>query len=63
MSDVGLNRSGGTPTPAGRPVPQFNFTLLFNTNLTSTSTAASQFSEALLFVDEPAPATASYPTK
>ena len=33
---------------------QFNFTLLFNTNLTSTPTAASQFSEALLFVDEPA---------
>ena len=45
--------TGGTPTPAGQPVPQFNFTLFLSTNVTSKLTAASDFSEALLLVDDP----------
>ena len=48
--------TGGTPTPAGDAVPQVNFTVFINTNLTSKITASSgttNFNEALLLVDEP----------
>jgi len=52
--DLTLNCTGGTPTPAGQAFPQFNFTVLLNTNVTGRITGQSEFSEALLFVDEPA---------
>lgn len=48
--------TGGTLTPAGSPVPQVNFTVTLNTNLTShitQHTASADFSEALVLVDEP----------
>jgi hypothetical protein len=54
--DLTMNCTGGTPTPAGQPFPQFNFTVLLSTNLTSKLTAGNQFTEALLTVDEPASA-------
>lgn len=56
VGDFFLTCTGGTPTPAGLPVPQVDFTLILNTNLTSKITAATAsgtFSEALLLVDEP----------
>lgn len=53
MGDLVLLCTGGIPTPVGLPVPQVNFTIFLNTDLTSKVTAASQFSEALLLVDEP----------
>ena len=56
MGDILLNCTGGAPTPAGQPLPQFNFTLFLTTNLTSAPTATNQFNEALLIVDEPASA-------
>lgn len=59
--DLTLNCTGGTPTPAGQAFPQFNFTVLLNTNVTGRITGQSEFSEALLFVDEPA--SASNPTR
>src|ERR1035438_5585410 len=52
-----LSGTGGTPTPAGQTFPQFNFTILLNTNVTSKITGQNQFSEALLIVDDPASAT------
>jgi hypothetical protein len=57
LSDLTLSCSGGTPTPAGQAFPQFNFTVLLNTNVTSRVVAGEQFSEALLIVDDPASAT------
>ena len=33
--DLVLNCNGGTPTPAGLPVPQVNWTIFLNTNATS----------------------------
>lgn len=55
--DLVLNCAGGTPTPAGQAFPQFNFTILLNTNVTSKITGQNQFSEGLLIVDDPASAT------
>jgi len=56
IGDLTMNCTGGTPTPVGQPLPQFNFTLLLSTNFTSKLLAANQFTEALLTVDEPASA-------
>ncbi|HXP85923.1 MAG TPA: hypothetical protein VN841_14460 [Bryobacteraceae bacterium] len=53
VADYVLECTGGTPTPANAPVPQVNITLFLNTNITSKVTALSEFSEALLLVDEP----------
>lgn len=56
LGDMVLICTGGTPTPAGDPVPQVNITVFLNTNLTSKITAASgatSFNEALLLIDEP----------
>src|SRR6266446_1691195 len=57
VGDILLTCTGGVPEPAGSAVPQVNFSMFLNTNLTSKVTAASQFSEALLLVDEPNTAT------
>lgn len=56
MGDIVMTCAGGTPTPAGQPLPQFNFSLLLDANVTSAPTATGQFTEALLLVDEPASA-------
>ena len=56
LGDVVIQCNGGVPTPAGQPLPEFSFSLLLNTNLTSAPTAMNQFDEALLLVDEPASA-------
>jgi hypothetical protein len=57
VGDIVLSCTGGTPTPAGLPVPQINLTVFLNTNATSLVTehnpAGLDFSEALLLVDEP----------
>ncbi len=60
VGDLVLNCVGGTPTPFGAVIPPVNIQVFLNTALTSrlltTSTSGSQFSEALLLLDEPAPA-------
>jgi hypothetical protein len=56
MGDIVLVCTGGVPTAAGSVVPQVNFTVTLNTNVTSRITATSNgtsFSEALMLVDEP----------
>jgi hypothetical protein len=50
--DVVLTCTGGTPTPAGAPVPLATFTI-FTTTDTSSRLLAPEWSEALLIVDEP----------
>jgi hypothetical protein len=51
--DVILSCTGGIPTVANQPVPQANFTIFLNTNVTSRLLAAGVWTEALLIVDEP----------
>jgi len=63
VGDLVLYCTGGTPTPAGRPVPQYTITVFLNTNITSkvlgTQLVAfgngqtSSLDEALLIIDEP----------
>jgi len=53
VGDIVLSCTGGTPTPAGQPVPQVNITVLFNATVTTRMVASGQFTEALLLVDEP----------
>jgi hypothetical protein len=55
LGDIILICTGGTPTAAGNAVPQVNIEVFLNTNLTSkiTYTGATDFSEALLLIDEP----------
>lgn len=56
VGDLLLVCTGGIPTLPGNLVPQVNFTLFLNTNLSShvtQSAAAGDFSEALVLVDEP----------
>lgn len=53
VGDFVVTCTGGTPTPAGLPVPQINWVLFLNTNATSQVTANSLFDEALLLIDEP----------
>lgn len=56
VGDLVISCTGGSPTAAGNMVPQVNFTLDLNTNVTSKITASSggtNFSEALMLVDEP----------
>jgi hypothetical protein len=52
VGDYALVCTGGVATAPGAAVPQVNFTVFLNSNLTSKKTAAG-FSEALLLVDEP----------
>jgi len=60
VGDLVLNCQGGTPTGFGLVIPPVNIQVFLNTALTSrlltTSTTGLQFSEALLLLDEPAPA-------
>jgi hypothetical protein len=53
VGDLVLNCTGGVPTAIGLPIPQVNFTVFLNTNITSRLVAAGLFNEALLIVDEP----------
>src|SRR5689334_3968650 len=62
LGDILLQCSGGTPTPAGKPIPQTNITYTLNTNVTSRllgTTQSNTFIDALLLIDEPFPAPAS----
>jgi len=53
LGDIVLNCNGGTPTPAGLPVPQANITVfLSNANITSRLTG-DPFTEVLMIIDEP----------
>ena len=54
VGDLVLNCNGGISTPAGAAVPQANVQIFLNTNVTSRITA-SDWSEALLMIDEPGP--------
>lgn len=59
--DVLIICSGGTPTPANRNLPQVNIQVFTSPSINITSRILSSgtlnnFTEALLFVDEPAPA-------
>jgi hypothetical protein len=56
VGDLTLNCTGGTPTSAGTAVPQVNFQIFLNTNVTSrilVSGSAPNFNEALIIIDEP----------
>lgn len=53
LGDVMVVCTGGTPTLANVQVPAVTLTVVLNVNATSHVTAASEFSEALLLVDEP----------
>lgn len=52
VGDLILNCTGGTPTALGARVPQVNFQIFLNTNVTSRLLSGS-WSEALLMIDEP----------
>jgi len=54
--DIVLNCSGGTPNPVGSTIPQVNFQIFFNTQVTSRLLGSSNLSEAILTIDEPTPA-------
>lgn len=60
VGDFVLNCVGGVPTAFGAQIPQVNIQVFLNTSLTSrlltTSTSGVQYSEALLLLDDPAPA-------
>ncbi|MGJ5820550.1 InlB B-repeat-containing protein [Paludibaculum fermentans] len=53
-ADMVLVCTGGTPTTATQPVPTANFQVFLNTNITSRTIGT--LAEALLLIDEPAPA-------
>jgi hypothetical protein len=53
VGDLVLTCSGGNPTTVGQTVPQVNISIFLNTNVTSKLTAAPNWNEALLLVDEP----------
>jgi len=55
VGDLVLNCTGGTPTAAGVAVPRVNIQVFLNTNITS-RLVADPASEALLLIDDPAPA-------
>src|SRR5438874_11882117 len=52
VGDLVLNCTGGVPTTPGALVPQVNFTVFLNTNITSRVLAANLYNEALLLVDD-----------
>src|SRR5258708_7476780 len=56
IGDVLLTCSGGTPTPVGQLVPQYNIQIFLNTNVTS-RLLTGPWSEALVLVGDPPPAT------
>jgi hypothetical protein len=60
VGDILLNCSGGTPTPAGQPVPTSTFEVSLNTTITSRLLDQSTgLSEAMLMIDEPNPGSAA----
>ncbi|HTS46921.1 MAG TPA: hypothetical protein VMH05_03195, partial [Bryobacteraceae bacterium] len=54
IGDYVLVCSGGTPTPIGQTIPQFNVTLTLNQNVTSRLLAGG-YIDVLLTIDEPFP--------
>ncbi len=62
VGDLILNCTGGTPTPAGVPIPLSNIQIFLNTNITSRLLNSSNVSEADLLIDEPYPAGAANPS-
>lgn len=59
VGDTLINVTGGTPTPAGQPVPQYNIQLTLDTNVTS-RLYPSGLTEALLTIDDPRPGNQAY---
>lgn len=59
VGDLILNCNGGTPTPAGFPIPKVNVQIFLNTSVTSRLTGSG--SEALLLIDEPGSGVAGAP--
>src|SRR5262249_7839839 len=55
LPDLVLSCTGGTPAGAQQTLPQVTFTISANTSITSRQLGAG-WSEALLLVDEPSPA-------
>jgi len=55
VGDVVLNCTGGTPTAAGLTVPQVNIQIFLNTNVSS-RLLSGDLTEALILIDDPAPA-------
>lgn len=56
LGDDILMCTGGTPTPAGEPIPDYTLTLKLNTDVTSRPLPQGEgLSEALLLIDEPFP--------
>lgn len=53
VGDVTLNCQGGIPTQVNAQVPATNIRVFLNTNITSRIIGGSNFSEALLMIDEP----------
>lgn len=53
--DILLNCTGGTPTPAGQPIPAVNIQIFLNTAVTSKIVSGTNLTEALLFLDDPGP--------
>jgi hypothetical protein len=53
MGDIVIQCTGGQPTAAGSPVPQFNISILLSVNVTSRLFGTANLSEALLTIDEP----------
>ena len=54
MGDMILTCTGGTPTPNGQPVPQINFRIWLNVNVTSRMLDGNWL-EAIMAIDEPLP--------
>jgi hypothetical protein len=63
VGDILLNCTGGTPTPAGQPIPAVNIQIFLNTPVTSKLVSGSTLTEALLFLDDPGPQNLGNPTQ
>jgi len=53
VGDIVLTCSGGTSTPATQTIPQANFQIFLNTQVTSRLVNSSNQSEAIMTIDEP----------
>jgi hypothetical protein len=62
LGDVLLNCSGGTPTPAGQPVPLVNVRVALSAPITSRTLNSAGVGEPMLTIDEPFPATDAWPS-
>lgn len=60
VGDLLLNCTGGSPTPAGQPIPQSNITVTLNTNITSRLIGGG-FIDSLLLIDDPYPSASQNP--